>query len=460
MKSISKYILFASIASMTLLSSCSKKLELEPRQSIDAATAIRTAQDLESAVIGGYSVLGGGALYGNNMNMLPELLSSNGYCTWLGTFSGPRQVSNKTMTSENTEASRTWIAAYRGINVANTVLANLGVVTDVAKKNQFEGEALLMRGLLHFELVRFYALPWDPLTANSQLGVPIKTSPTTNEQEASVKPTRNTVAQVYTQVINDFTAAINKLPEENGTRLTRYAAHAFLARVYLQQSNFAKARDEANIVINSGFYELNAGLLAPFTNKNTKESVFEIQQNDQNNAGQANDGLATFYASLVGIGRGDIRVSTTFYNLYSPIDKRAAELYYISPAGSARPNGLFCGKWLTFSTNIPVVRLAEMYLIRAECNARLGTNIGDTPANDLDQTRFRAGLAFLAAPTVNDILLERRLELAFEGFRIHDIKRLKGATGTFAWDAPRLVFPIPQREIDATNASLVQNPGY
>jgi starch-binding outer membrane protein, SusD/RagB family len=443
---------------MAVMSSCSKKLELEPKQSIDAATAIRTAQDLESAVIGGYSVLGSGALYGNNMNILPELLASSGYCTWLGTFSGPRQVSNKTMTSENSEASRTWITAYRGINVANTVLANLNVVTDVAKKNQLEGEALLMRGLLHFELVRFYALPWDPLTANSQLGVPVKIKQTTNEEEASAKPTRNTVAEVYTQVINDFTAAVNKLPEENGTRLTRYAAHAFLARVYLQQSNFAKARDEANIVIKSGFYELNAGLLAPFTNRNTKESVFEIQQNDQNNAGEANDGLATFYASLIGIGRGDIRIQGAFLSLYPAGDGRLSQWYYVG--SGERPGNNNCGKWLTFSTNIPVVRLAEMYLIRAECNRRLGTNIGDTPENDLDQTRFRAGLPLLVAPTVNDILLERRLELAFEGFRIHDIRRLKGATGTFAWNAPKLVFPIPQREIDATNASLVQNPGY
>jgi len=103
-----------------------------------------------------------------------------------------------------------------------------------------------------------------------------------------------------------------------------------------------------------------------------------------------------------------------------------------------------------------------MYLIRAECNLRLGSTTGDTPANDLAQVRnpIRTNLAPIAAPTLNDVLQERLYELAFEGVRIHDIKRLKGATGTFQWNDKYLVFPIPAREVDATEGVIAQNPGY
>lgn len=452
---ISKLLIAGSL--VFLVSSCSKKLDLEPAQSVDAATALTTADDVDKAMIGGYSSLSGGSLYGTNLLMVPELLASTSYCSWTGTFQGQRQIARRTMTADNTEASRIWIAGYRTINMANIVLANLNVVTDATRKKTLEGEARWMRAIMHFELVRLFARPFDPLTSNGNLGVPIISKATKTEADALAKAPRNTVAEVYTQIIADLNSAIANLPDENGTRANKYTALATLARVYLQQSNFTGARDAANAVINSGYYELNGSLTTGFLSKNTKESIFEIQQNDQNNAGTANDGMATFFASLPGIGRGDVTISGTFLGLYPVGDKRRTELYYVGTG--AKPGANMCGKWTAFSQNLPIIRLAEMYLIRAECNARLSTNVGDTPANDLDEIRSRATLPFNPAPTVNDILLERRLELAFEGLRIHDVKRLKGANGTFNWDNDRLVMPIPQREIDSNNL-LVQNPGY
>jgi starch-binding outer membrane protein, SusD/RagB family len=102
-----------------------------------------------------------------------------------------------------------------------------------------------------------------------------------------------------------------------------------------------------------------------------------------------------------------------------------------------------------------------MYLIRAESNIRLGTSVGASPVDDYNAIHTRAGLAAVSSVTLQDILLERRLELAFEGFRIHDIRRLHENVASYPYDDPRLVFPIPAREIDA-NPSLrgEQNPGY
>jgi hypothetical protein len=212
---------------------------------------------------------------------------------------------------------------------------------------------------------------------------------------------------------------------------------------------------------------MNASVTAVFDNKNTRESIWEIQQNDQNNAGTSNDGMATFYASLPGIGRADLRMNNNFLNTYPAGDLRRSEWYYLGTgARPANPaNGIFnnyCGKWKSFSQNLPIIRIAEMFLIRAECNIRLGSTVGATPAADLAQIRnpVRTNLPSFLVPTLNDVLQERIFELAFEGVRIHDIKRLKGTTGSLAWDNDFLVFPIPQREIDATEGIITQNPGY
>ena len=461
---LSKIFLSAALTA-SVFSACDKKLDLEPRQSIDASTAIQTAADVEAAVVGAYSVMGGGALYGTNLLLYPDIMASHfpnteQYASWRGTFTGPQQIARKTMNRNNGEAARVWTAAYLAINTANIVLDNLDKVDDADLKAQYEGEALFVRGIMHFELVRYYGLPWGAGSASTNPGVVIKTTVTKTEEQAAEKLPRNTVAEVYAQVIADLTAAAGKLPDDNGTRADRYTALAFLARVFAQQSDYVNARDVANAVIQSDKYAMNASVRAVYDNKNTSESIFEIQQNDQNNAGTANDGMATFYSSLPGIGRGDVRIAPNFVNSYDPDDLRVNEWYYIGTG--ARPGNLYTSKWKSFSQNLPVIRIAEMYLLRAEMNLRLGTNVGATPAEDLAEIRnpIRTNLATIAAPTLDDVLYERLIELAFDGVRIHDIKRLKQSFSIYSWDDDILVWPIPQIEIDATEGILTQNPGY
>ncbi len=458
-------LLFCVAVTVGINTSCNKKLDLEPRQNIDATNAIQSPEDVEAAVVGAYSVMGGGALYGCNLLMVSETQASHfpnteQYAAWRGTFTGQQQIGRKTMNRNNGEAARMWTSAYLAINTANIVLDNLGVVTDTDQKNQFEGEALFVRGIMHFELVRYFGLPWGATANNDQPGIVIKTKVSKTEADASEKLPRNKVSEVYTQVIADLTAAAAKLPDDNGTRADKFTALAFLAKVYLQQGDYTKARGAADEVIRSNNYRMNASVRAVFDNKNTAESIFEIQQNDQNNAGSANDGMATFFASLEGIGRADVRIAGAFVNTYNVNDLRRSEWYYLGTG--ARPGNNYCGKWKSFSQNLPVVRIAEMYLIRAETNIRLGTAVGDTPENDLAKIRnpVRANLPVITNPTLNQVLAERSLELAFEGFKIHEIKRLKQSFSNYTWNNDILVFPIPQIEIDATQGVLIQNPGY
>lgn len=454
-----QYILIL-LSSAIIQTACNKQLDVQPKQDVDAATAITTPENVDAAAIGIYSLLGNGALYGTNLLLIPDLQASAGYVSWRGTFQSYRQVANKNMARDNADALRTWQFGYQVINMANIVLESLNLVTDADQKSQLEGEALFARGIMHFELVRLYALPWGATANNDQPGIVIKTKATKDEAAAFEQKPRNTVSEVYTQVISDLTAAAEKLPEENGTRANKYTAYAFLSRVYLQKHDYLNARAAANEVIESGAFELNASISAVFDNKNTRESVFEIQQNDQNNAGIANDGMATFYASLVGIGRADVRMVSDFLDTYDEDDLRLSQWYY--EGVGARPGNMYCSKWKSFSQNLPIIRLAEMYLTRAECNVRLTSTTGDTPENDVARiiNPLRVNLPEIANPTLDDILDIRYHELAFEGVRIHDVKRLKLKTGDYDWDAKELVFPIPQREVDATNGIITQNQGY
>ena len=459
MKHIKKLLILFLIA--TGFSSCEKVLDVEPVQTIDANVALQNDQDVNALIVGGYSTMGGGALYGTNLLMLPDLLGVETTASWRGTFSSPRQIASKSMDRNNTDANRTWTAGYSVINIANTALTSLGVVQDANLKKQLEGEALFMRGVMLLELVRLYSLPWGATADNSHPGVPIILKSTKTEADAFTKTPRSTVKLVYDQVIADLTKAVTLLPEVKAKRVTKYTALGFLSRVYLAQLDYARARDAANEVISSGKYVLNAAVAAVFTNKDTKESIWEIQQNEQNNAGSSNDGMATFFASLPGIGRADVRVAASFVSSRYPAgDLRKTEWYYVGTG--ARPGNTYTSKWNSFSQNIPIIRLTEMYLTRAEANLVLGTNVGATPAEDFARVRntARTNSTVPVGFTVTDVRNERFIELAFEGQRIHDLRRLRLPTGIYPWNSDKLVLPIPQREIDASQGILVQNTGY
>lgn len=445
------------------LSACEKQLELDPQQSVDAATALDTPEKVQSAIVGAYARAGTANLYGTNLTLLPELLASDNYVLWQGTFTSYRDVFRRQITNNNTEAARTWQLAYQTINFTNLILEALPVVTDADDKAQYEGEARFIRGALFFELVRLYALPYQAGVAN--LGVPLTLTANKTEEQAAQQIARSTVGEVYAQVLADLRAAEQLLPEENprgNGRVNKFSAKAMLSRVYLQQGNYAQARNLASEVIEDGAdigLMLTPSVTAPFRVRNSSESLFEIQQNDQYNAGAANDGLATFFAPS-NKGRGDVAVLDPFLDLFEPNDLRGptAGLLFTEDTGG-RAGRIRTTKWNEFGQNLPIIRLSEMYLTRAEANFELGTTVGATPLEDINTIRERANATPLTTLALDDILLERQLELAFEGVRIHDIRRRQRNAGTLAWNSPRLVFPIPLYELNL-NKALVQNPGY
>lgn len=467
-KHISIAVAIAGCAAM--LGSCGKKLDVDPKQSIELSTTFKTQEEVEQGIIGCYSLMGAAPLYGTDLNLVPELLGNAGVAEWRGTFKQYDEIELKQMRTINNAAVRIWVGAYNVINLAN-VLHDVvtgpnaaTIVPDAGRRKELTGETEFIRGILHFEVVRLYGDQYDATTLNTP-GAVIKLKGAIDTASASEKPVRNTVAQTYTQVIADLTSAAEKLPRRNDVRANKYTALAFLSRVYLQNGNYAAALNAVNTVIEEGGYSAPSNdIMTPFRSKNSAEVIFEIQANDQNNAGSSNDGLATFYASLPnGVGRGDFKVLSAFTNEYPADDKRGK----VDEPGSWYYTGIkrgdtTCGKWSAYGQNIPIIRMAEMYLTRAECNIRLGSSTGDTPENDLRKINNieRTGVDYIASPSLDEVIQQRRLELAFEGLNIHDLRRLRKPTGSFNWNDDRLILPIPQREVDATGGSIEQNAAY
>ncbi len=438
------------------LTACADRLNVQPTQDIDATQALASEQDVQITLTGAYDGIGDGNVYGGAIQYTGDLLGDNRDVVFGGTFTTLDELWRKTITTTNVDVRDLWLDSYRAINRANTVLANLDKVSETNRPS-IEGQARFIRGVLYFELVKSFGKSFNDGTPAQNLAVPLVLTPTGSVTEADNR-TRNSVAEVYAQVLDDLTKAEQLLPKNptgvfktaligNAGAATKGAAQAMLARVYLQQQNFAGARDAANRVIMDGTFSL-APTFADVFNDTSPEQIFKIVVTDQDGVNNLN----TFYASNRNSGRGDIRIQTKFLDLYGTTDVRGSFITRVN-------NNVFTSKFNDLYGDVPVVRLAEMYLARAEANLRLSTSVGATPLADVNRIRARSRATQLTAVTLAAILLERRLELAFEGQQVADIKRTAGTVGSTAFNANNLVLPVPQREID-TNKSLVQNPGY
>ncbi len=449
-----KISIFIAIAGVIAFTGCDKKLELKNPQTIDAADAFSTDAKVKKVLIGNYASLGGGSMFGGDVLWMSELMASGGELNWVGTFADPRQIWSKNILLNNSNVAATYSQAYRIIFNANNILANTGVVlaADLAK---VRGAALFQRALAYFELIKYYGeKPYFAGGASTLKGVPLITAPGPSApDDAFYKIPRATVEAVYQQIITDLTAAEADLPSTNTVFANKASAALALARVYLQQDKFAEARNAADRCITNATangFSLVSSYANAFNNAaNTTEDLFSIQVTNQ--AG-VNTCFTFFSTGTFGARDGDIEVTNTHYNKYNALDARRALFFF--EAGAWR-----CGKWKNIYRNVKVMRLAEAYLTRAECNLRLSTVIGATPDADVNRTRVRAGLLPLVGATLQQILDERELELAFEGQGIWDAKRLRLTVDGKAWNDNKMTFPIPQRERNV-NPNLEQNPGY
>ncbi|WP_300441110.1 RagB/SusD family nutrient uptake outer membrane protein [Christiangramia sp.] len=423
-------------------SGCDDKLDIEPRQSISVSTAISTGENVKNILIGVYNETGQSASYGGYFQLLSDLYGFTTEATWGGTFQAPRQVFNKEIFIDNGFVRDLWLNAYEAINQANLVLDYSDLVEE-EDRDRVMGEAYFLRALNYFDLNRLYS--------NGDMGVPLTLTGIIDYSQNLEIP-RASTSEVYNQVISDLEMAYELLPEDNGFFADKYAAQGLLARVHLQLGNYAQARDAADDVIQNSGHSLTASYEAAFNNDvNSSEDVFAFQVTTQDGSNV----LVTHYADQSVGGRGgDVTVNPSYLARFGEDDARGSFFYT-----SAQNEGTLTGKYTNQFGNISLIRLAEMYLIRAEANLREGTTVGATPLEDINKIRNRAGAEALSSVSIEDVLNERDLELMFEGFLIFDYKRTGRNVGDLPANSNKLSFPIPQRELDA-NSLLEQNPGY
>ncbi|MCC9016277.1 RagB/SusD family nutrient uptake outer membrane protein [Flavobacterium lipolyticum] len=455
------FMLFA-----VFFTSCQDELNVEPRQREDASITLSTEEGVTNVLTGTYALAANGNAYGGRILVYADLLGATGVTAttdfrFRGTFGELRQMYIKKMLADNVIITGTYSRCYEIINAANTVIDNISKVKDPAKQARMIGEANFLRSLAYFDLVRFFAKPYVSGQPNNQLGIVIRDK-AIYDFNVDLSKERSTVAEVYKVIIDGLNLAYTNLPKDNSFYADKYAAKALLARVYLQQGNYALARDAADDVIKNSGHSLSTKYADAFNHDTDQvEDVFAIQITKQTGTNDAN----TFYAAENNGGRGgDISIRDPYLEKFTDPNDDRANFNYINPANDR----LLTLKFTNQFGNVGIIRLAEMYLIRAEANFQAGTAVGNTPLDDINILRTRANAQKLTAVTLDAILLERQFELAMEGFSIHDIRRTKGSIDVsgdgdgselLSYDANVLVFPIPILEMDA-NKKITQNPGY
>jgi hypothetical protein len=470
MKSTFKYIIMTSVSFATLFSSCKKEfLDQKPYTGVSTTDALKTASDMQIALTGAYAGLRNTNLYGRTLPVFGDLLADN---VFVSIANSGRYLSEKTYSIVVNDADITgiWTNAYAVILRANNIIdAPLSDGTDV---QQYKGEAYAIRALLYFDLVRLYGKAYtdDP----AALGVPLVL-----HSDYTALPKRNTVAEIYTQILADLDQAYGLMTVYNGSgTLSKYAARALEAKVNLYKGDYQKAYEQAtDVITNSKFTLLTKGDLLSYWSSATPhdsgtktETFFEVVSDAVNN--NSYDELGNIYVQG-GSSYGDLLATKSLYDLYNSTDVRKQLILVGQRVKSGGENPAYIvNKYQNISGDFDdkkVLRLSEVYLIASEAAARLGNTPTALILLNTLMAQRDATLIYASAGTqlLTDIENERRKELAFEGDRFFDLNRLKKdinrtseyPTGVIKFGDNRRVMPIPQTELNV-NTTILQNPGY
>ena len=447
------------------LASCEKSfLELQPPTSLTPEFALATEADLQVALRGAYAGLKNTALYGRSLPVLGDIMADNTYQSTLNTNRYTSFNLYNYLVTDG-DVSGLWNASYTVILRANNIINS--PIADNANIQQIKGEAYAIRALAYFNLVRYFASPYtvDP----SKLGVPVITT-----YQADLKPERAKIADVYGLINKDLDKAYTLMTKfTNSSQFSKYSAKALQAKVYLTMGDKTNAKTAAlDVITNSGFTAISSAAhagywagVAPRTDK--VETLLEISFDAV--ANNAFDALAYIY--LQSGNYGDMLCSSELYDLYETADIRKS-LYATGTRGGLA--SVFVNKYTSFTgdhSDTKVVRMSEMYLIAAEASYPSNTADALKYVNEVTSRRGAKAIASSGSALLEDIITERRKELAFEGERYLDMQRLQrnivrsknypASALSIDFTNYRRIMPIPQGELDANpNIKSQQNPGW
>ncbi len=478
------YILLA--AGMILFSSCAKKIEITPDFQLDGSKELATIEEAQNVLTGAYNGFTAGyydatgAAAGAYSNF-PDMMSDD-YVETFESLGNYTTVSQWTYVANDPLVDAAWQNAYAIISAVNIILRDIDKLSseDQLAANRIKGQALAIRAHVHFDLLRYFSTTFE--RNSTELGVPyVKT------YDPTAKPARNTVKEVFDNILGDLTAAATALGNidqainsaDNRSRLDLTGVRAIQARVNLYAGQWQDAVTAATAAINAR--PLNNLSDFPFiwSDEEFGELIWSVNfetltdgvpydnvlfvRGNRNSYRPAQQGVALFDAA------NDVRYDSYFATV-GTLNGVAKTPRLITIKHIGRPGGVLNGV-----VNWKVYRTGEMYLIRAEANYRLGKEV--EARNDLNT--LRAARIIGATPgtetgaaLLNAIYTERRKELYAEGHRFFDLKRttkilnrcpsntnspstictLSPTSRAWAW-------PIPFNETNA-NPNIVQNPGY
>jgi len=477
MKTKRVYILIALLGLFNV--SCDSLLDIDTKHALPEEK-IATVEGAEGMVIGVYDMLQDPSYFGRDMITLPEVLADN--CKLSITAS--RYKSHYDF--QPRAQIDIWQTAYKQIGTLNEAIANLDKLSETSKVKAVKGEALFLRAFNYFYLAMTYSRTPNHLVGGFDLCVPLILDPFYNSggninENASVA--RAKVSEVWTQIETDLTDAFDNLQgNDNGmapSRISAIGVKAFMSRFYLYKEDWQKAVDAATYVIDNSSLTVYTGAYTDIFSKGS-ESIFQLMFTTSENLGSSSlqamygtydDGVRDEdgFGNGKGSGEANLALSTQFMAAIDKVnDKRFSATRKVRLSGQELWWTTKYNSWggIFGLDNIPLIRISEIYLNRAEGYAR--QNQYQQSRNDLNHLRIRRNIGETPASDASllqEVLLQRRLELAFEGHRFFDLKR-QGMDITRPEGKPsipyadfRIVSPISTTEMDV-NKKLVNNPGY
>ncbi|AXY75616.1 RagB/SusD family nutrient uptake outer membrane protein [Paraflavitalea soli] len=415
MNSIQKLYRVLCIAALAMAISCHKKefLEAKPDSDLFVPTTLEDCQ----ALLDNEDIM-------NETPVLGELSADNfylPYAFWRGLNTKEKNAYRWLPATFDglTGDISDWNAPYKQVFYANVILEALSHLPITAANEgnwrAIKGAALFARAHAFYQVAQVFAPVYNPNSPGEKLGIPLRLTPGVDE-----KSVRSSVHQTYSRILTDLLEAGSLLPAEipfnNRNRSSRPAAFALLARTYLSMDNYPRAKvyaDSCLLLHNTliRYDTLNTQINNPF-NKFNIETIYQSRFVTTN--------------VLRGITVSNCIVDTNLYRSYAANDLRSVIFYRIHSSGNINPKIGYTGINQLFTG----LATDEVYLIRAECLARMGhVQEAMDDLNALLKNRWRANSFVPFAAATADIALqkimeERRKELPFRGLRWTDLRRL------------------------------------
>ncbi|MEQ8549190.1 MAG: RagB/SusD family nutrient uptake outer membrane protein [Cyclobacteriaceae bacterium] len=494
-----KKIIYSLFAFALLASSCEDMefIEPDPQDRITIEIALGDLDGVNAVLNSAYNRLINQNYYGQQMMITPDVLADNlvvGVNT--GRYIGEQvnQVrAHISLWDDPANPSgagysvRSSYNAYRTINDCNIILQTLPDVAseDEARAGFIEGQARFIRALSYHDLLRVYSYEPGQEVGGWNSGVVIRTEAVLGSSGADLR-TRSTNVEGYDLVKADLTAAIPLLPiaadiTQAPNRVSKEAAQALLARVYLYEGSYAQAAAQAQAALSTTTASLIDGTVDTDGNGTDDyydsweetvhpESIFELAISlvDWNSVDGVNASLCSITNTDAGYAGaiGAVRASAEFLAAFEAGDVRSN--LWVETA----PDFTECRKWRgelgDYRENIPIIRYSEVLLIQAEAKARTGDDAGAlVDLNLLRESRGLAAITSSGSALIDAILAERRLELVTEGHRFFDMKRLgmdiakpaSNGGGTFQYNDFRVIAPL-NADYLSINDLIADNPNY